>query len=113
MSNLLTVIEQIEKGHNGLPETLKPGTLVFRFMGNTYGCLGPDEVGISLEGPNEYPFYGVPLNSVSSNILDALMNARAVFWACFDHETESVTWETTDGKMTPHCNFCGKTGEPR
>ena len=40
----------------------------------------------------------------------AFDGVRCVFWMCSDHETESVTWDKADGKMTPRCNHCGKTG---
>jgi hypothetical protein len=47
------------------------------------------------------------------------INARVVFWTCPEqHPREpqrvTVEWETgADGKMTPRCRDCGRTGEPR
>lgn len=46
--------------------------------------------------------------------LEALGNARFVFWVCPNEEgRQNVRWTTEDGKMTPQCLICGKKGEPR
>ena len=44
---------------NDLPE----GTLVFEFIGETFGCISPAGLACSTE-PNSYPFTEIPLGSV-------------------------------------------------
>jgi hypothetical protein len=61
----LTVTEAITKGHNGLPFDLNVGDTVYRFKLTTYGACTPWEVAISVKGPRDYPFHGVPRSSVT------------------------------------------------
>jgi hypothetical protein len=48
------------------------------------------------------------------DLLALLGKATFVFWTCDDETHRTVVWTTgVDGKMTPKCDTCGKTGEPR
>jgi hypothetical protein len=66
--------------------------------------VGPFVTGPSFhEDTGDYP-------RIDWSVFDGV---RCVFWICGDHETESVTWDRADGKMTPCCDRCGKAGDPQ
>ena len=46
-----------------LDEDVQPGTTVFTFSGQTYGCIGPNGIAVSYS-PYEYPFFEIPRNAI-------------------------------------------------
>jgi len=47
---------------NGRPR-IAPDTVVYEYQDVTYGCIGGDEIAVTLN-PGETPFHGVPRDSV-------------------------------------------------
>jgi hypothetical protein len=52
-----------------LEEPIPKGTIVFEFNGNTYGCISPNGIAVSMK-PNENPFFEVPLSAIKAKHKD-------------------------------------------
>lgn len=48
-----------------LSEIIEEGTIVFEFLGTTYGCISPGGIAVSIK-PHTNPFFEVPLDSVET-----------------------------------------------
>jgi len=46
-----------------LEEDIKQGTIVYKFSGATYGCIGPNGTAVSLT-KGENPFFELPYDSL-------------------------------------------------
>ncbi len=46
-----------------LNKSLKKGEIVYRYMGNTFGCISSDGVAVSIE-KDKKPFFELPENAV-------------------------------------------------
>jgi len=47
-----------------IKETIEKGTVVYRFSGATYGCIGPGGVAITFDEGGANPFFELPGNSL-------------------------------------------------
>lgn len=55
-----------------LMETVTAGTLVYQYIGVTYGCISEDGVAVALEGPDKPPFFQLPRDALDMNPEDPL-----------------------------------------
>ena len=53
-----------------LDEDLKGGTVVYKFYGATYGCIGPGGVAVTFHSDGDIPFFEVPYNALTKSILE-------------------------------------------
>lgn len=49
-----------------LDDDVERGTVVYRYSGVTYGCIGPDGLAVTLE-PDTTPFFELPLTALQEN----------------------------------------------
>jgi hypothetical protein len=47
-----------------LKQTIKEGTIVYKFYNATYGCVGPNGVAVTNSPEGDYPFFEMPYNSL-------------------------------------------------
>jgi hypothetical protein len=47
-----------------LDKTIKEGTIVNKFYGTTYGCMGPDGIAVTFDKDGGNPFFELPYNSL-------------------------------------------------
>ena len=47
-----------------LQATIKKGTVVYKFYGTTYGCIGPGGIAITLEKNSKFPFLELPYSAL-------------------------------------------------
>lgn len=47
-----------------LNEDVKQGTLVYKFCGHTYGCIGPKGIAVTLSPEGDNPFFELPYDSI-------------------------------------------------
>ena len=47
-----------------LQATIKKGSIVYKFYGATYGCIGPDWIAITLREDGKNPFLELPYSAL-------------------------------------------------
>lgn len=71
----LRIIREVpwpEWHHSPLAAEIKPGAVVWEFLGCTYGCIAVSEIAVSLESGTT-PFWGVPGDAVEEFPEDPFM----------------------------------------
>jgi len=53
-----------------LDETIKSGTIVYKFYGSTYGCIGPNGVAVTFSEEGNNPFFELPFDSLQKSIME-------------------------------------------
>lgn len=48
-----------------LDEDIEEGTIVYEFLGCTYGCITNSGIAVTLDINGGYPFFEVPIDSIS------------------------------------------------
>lgn len=53
-----------------LDKNIKSGTIVYKFYGTTYGCVGSSGMAVTFSKEGDNPFFELPYDSLQKSIIE-------------------------------------------